>query len=139
MDADHQFCGRCGTPLDQKHDKEHAKICRHCHLRQYPRISPCIIVSIRKDQQLLLARSFTMEAGRFSNIAGFVEAGETLEEAVAREVMEEVGITVRNIQYVGSQPWSFPHQLMVGFYAEYESGELCLAPDEIARAVAPVR
>lgn len=133
-DADHQFCGRCGTPLDTKHDKEHAKICPTCHLRHYPRISPCIIVSIRKGKQLLLARSFAMEAGRYSNIAGFVEAGETLEQAVAREVMEEVGIQIRNIQYIGSQPWSFPHQLMVGFYAEYESGELTPAPDEIAEA-----
>ncbi|MBM6552172.1 NAD(+) diphosphatase [Marinomonas ostreistagni] len=133
-DADHQFCGRCGHPLTTKHHKEHAKLCGNCNLRHYPRISPCIIVSVRKGNQLLLARSFVMEEGRYSNIAGFVEAGETLEQAVQREVMEEVGIEIHNIQYIGSQPWSFPHQLMVGFYAEYRSGELFPAPDEIAEA-----
>lgn len=133
-DADHQFCGRCGNPMPQKHDKEHAKLCHHCNLRHYPRISPCIIVSVRKGQQLLLARSLIMPEGRYSNIAGFVEAGETLEQAIQREVYEEVGIRVKNIQYRGSQPWSFPHQLMVGFFAEYEQGELTPAPDEIAEA-----
>lgn len=133
-DADHQFCGRCGHPLTKKHDKEHAKLCQHCNIRHYPRISPCIIVSVRKGNELLLARSLIMPEGRYSNIAGFVEAGETLEQAVQREVLEEVGIKIKNIQYRGSQPWSFPHQLMVGFFAEYESGELLPAPDEIAEA-----
>lgn len=133
-DADHQYCGRCGHPLTQKHTKEHAKLCQHCNLRHYPRISPCIIVSVCKGNELLLARPFTAPEGRFSNIAGFVEAGETLEQAVQREVMEEVGIKVKNIRYEGSQPWSFPHQLMVGFFAEYESGEIHPAPDEIAEA-----
>ncbi|RDL42730.1 NAD(+) diphosphatase [Marinomonas piezotolerans] len=133
-DADHQYCGRCGEPLTTKHAKEHAKICAHCNIRHYPRISPCIIVSVRKDDQLLLARPLTAPEGRFSNIAGFVEAGETLEQAVHREVYEEVGIRVKNIRYIDSQPWSFPHQLMMGFFAEYESGELTPAPDEIAEA-----
>lgn len=133
-DADHQYCGRCGNALEEKHAKEHAKVCHNCNTRHYPRISPCIIVSVRKGKQLLLARSFAMEKGRFSNIAGFVEAGETLEQAVQREVMEEVGIRIKNIRYIDSQPWSFPHQLMVGFFAEYDSGEITPAPDEIAEA-----
>ncbi|WP_417507591.1 NAD(+) diphosphatase [Marinomonas gallaica] len=133
-DADHQFCGRCGTPLIKKHEKEHAKLCQQCNIRHYPRISPCIIVSVRKGNELLLARSFVMPEGRYSNIAGFVEAGENLEQAVQREIFEEVGIKVKNIRYQGSQPWSFPHQLMVGFFAEYESGEITPAPDEIAEA-----
>lgn len=133
-DADHQFCGRCGHPMTQKHDKEHAKLCQHCNTRHYPRISPCIIVSVRKGNQLLLARSFVMPEGRYSNIAGFVEAGETLEQAVRREVFEEVGVQIKNLEYRGSQPWSFPHQLMVGFFAEFDSGELTPAPDEIAEA-----
>ena len=133
-DADHQFCGRCGHALTVKHAKEHAKVCSHCNIRHYPRISPCIIVSVRKGNEMLLARPLTAQEGFFSNIAGFVEAGETLEQAVQREVMEEVGIKIKNIRYIDSQPWSFPHQLMVGFFAEYESGEITPAKDEIAEA-----
>lgn len=133
-DRDHQFCGRCGTAMLSKHTTEHTKICPNCNLRHYPRISPCIIVSIRKGNQLLLARGPQMQKDMHSNIAGFVEAGETLEQAVMREVKEEVGIDVKNIRYIDSQPWSFPHQLMVGFFADYEGGELILAPDEIEEA-----
>lgn len=132
--ADHQYCGRCGQRLIDKHEKEHAKLCHKCHIRHYPRISPCIIVSVRKGDSLLLARSLAMPEGRYSNIAGFVEAGETLEQAVAREVWEEVGIKIKNIHYIDSQPWSFPHQLMLGFFAEYDEGDITPAPDEIAEA-----
>ncbi|MEO9653779.1 NAD(+) diphosphatase [Marinomonas sp.] len=133
-DKDHKFCGRCGTKMDKKHPREHTKICPSCNLRHYPRISPCIIVSIRKGNSVLLARGLHAPKGKFSNIAGFVEAGETLEQAVAREVQEEVGLKVKNIRYVDSQPWSFPHQLMVGFFADYESGEIQPAPGEIDEA-----
>ena len=133
-DADHKFCGRCGSEMRNKHTTEHTKICPKCHLRHYPRISPCIIVSVRKDNQVLLARGPQMPHDMQSNIAGFVEAGETLEQAVAREVREEVGIEVKNIRYAGSQPWSFPHQLMVGFFADYDGGELTPAPGEIEEA-----
>lgn len=133
-DNDHQFCGRCGTPLDTRHPIEHTKICGKCTLRHYPRISPCIIVSIRHGKRILLARGPSSPPGRFSNIAGFVEAGETLEQAVAREVKEEVGLTVSNIRYTSSQPWSFPHQLMAGFLADYESGDITPAEGEIVEA-----
>jgi NAD+ diphosphatase len=133
-DRDHQFCGRCGTAMKEKHIKEHTKICPSCHLRHYPRISPCVIISIRKDNHILLARGLNAPKGKFSNIAGFVEAGETLEQAVAREIREEVGIEVKNIRYASSQPWSFPHQLMVGFFADYESGDITPAPGEIDEA-----
>lgn len=133
-DKDHQFCGRCGTPLQEIHPVEHTKICSKCHLRHYPRISPCVIVSVRKDNQVLLARGPQMPKDRFSNIAGFVEAGETLEQAVMREVREEVGIEVTNIRYISSQPWSFPHQLMTGFFADYKGGEITPAPGEIEEA-----
>lgn len=133
-DRDHQFCGRCGTSMAEKHQAEHTKICPSCQLRHYPRISPCIIVSIRKDDHILLARGPQAPKDRYSNIAGFVEAGETLEQAVAREVREEVGIEIQNIRYVSSQPWSFPHQLMTGFFADYHSGDLILAPGEIEEA-----
>lgn len=131
---DHQFCGRCGTAMREKHPTEHTKICPKCTLRHYPRISPCIIVSIRKGDHILLARGLHAPKGKFSNIAGFVEAGETLEQAVAREVREEVGLEVSNIQYIDSQPWSFPHQLMVGFFADYTSGDIAPAPGEIDEA-----
>jgi NAD+ diphosphatase len=133
-DKDHQYCSRCSTPLKNKHDREHTKICPKCNHRSYPRISPCIIVSIRKDDSILLARGMMSPPGRYSNIAGFVEAGETLEQAVAREVEEEVGIRVKNVTYHSSQPWSFPHQLMTGFLAEYDSGEITPAPGEIDEA-----
>lgn len=133
-DLDHQFCARCGHKLDSRHAVEHTKICSNCNQRSYPRISPCVIVSIRKDDKILLARNVNTKTRRFSNIAGFVEAGETLEQAVAREVQEEVGIKVKNIRYHSSQPWSFPHQLMVGFLAEFDSGEISPAVDEIAEA-----
>lgn len=133
-DKDHQYCSRCSTPLKNKHDREHTKICPKCNHRSYPRISPCIIVSIRKGDSILLARGTLSPPGRYSNIAGFVEAGETLEQAVAREVEEEVGIKVKNVTYHSSQPWSFPHQLMTGFLAEYDSGEITPAPGEIEEA-----
>ena len=133
-ESDHRFCGRCGTSFKKKHDNEHTKICPKCNLRHYPRISPCIIVSIRNDNKILLARGIHSAVNRFSNIAGFVEAGESLEQAVVREVKEEVGLVVNNIQYSSSQPWSFPHQLMVGFLADYVSGEIVPAPGEIAEA-----
>ena len=133
-DRDHQFCGRCGTAMKEKHAAEHTKICPSCNLRHYPRISPCVIVSIRKEEQILLARGPQAPKDRYSNIAGFVEAGETLEQAVAREVKEEVGLEITNIRYVDSQPWSFPHQLMVGFFADYKSGDIVPAPGEIEEA-----
>ena len=133
-DKDHQYCSRCSTRLKNKHDREHTKICPKCNHRSYPRISPCIIVSIRKGDSILLARGTLSPPGRYSNIAGFVEAGETLEQAVAREVEEEVGIKVKNVTYHSSQPWSFPHQLMTGFLAEYDSGEITPAPGEIEEA-----
>jgi NAD+ diphosphatase len=133
-DRDHKFCGRCGTSMTEKFPTEHTKICPKCHLRHYPRISPCVIISIRKGNQVLLARGPQAPKGKYSNIAGFVEAGETLEQAVAREIREEVGLEVTNIRYVSSQPWSFPHQLMVGFFADYESGDITPAPGEIEEA-----
>ena len=133
-DRDHQFCGRCGTGMPEKFATEHTKICPKCNLRHYPRISPCVIISIRKGDHILLARGPQAAKGKYSNIAGFVEAGETLEHAVAREIREEVGIEVTNIRYTESQPWSFPHQLMVGFFADYESGDITPAPGEIEEA-----
>lgn len=132
-DRDHQFCGRCGNPLGRL-ETERAKYCPQCGLHVYPRIAPCIIVRISRGNELLLARGHKWPPGRFSVIAGFVEPGETLEEAVAREVEEEVGVQVKNIRYFGSQPWPFPHSLMIGFTAEYAGGDLRLEEAEIEDA-----
>ena len=128
----HQFCCRCGQPTDQ-HRLEMAMICRSCRYRQYPRISPCVITLIRQDSKILLARG-KRSTGYYGLIAGFVEVGETLEQAVQRETLEEVGIQIDHIRYIGSQPWPFPSNLMLGFEAHYRSGQLQLQADEIADA-----
>ncbi|GGO80574.1 hypothetical protein GCM10011348_17550 [Marinobacterium nitratireducens] len=124
----HRFCGRCGGPLAQ-HDRDLAKQCAPCGLSQYPRISPCIIVLVTRGDRCLLAHAPHYPAGRYSTLAGFIEAGETAEAAVAREIREEVGIEVGRVRYFRSQSWPFPHALMLGFFAEYEAGEL--TPDGI--------
>lgn len=132
-DLTHQFCGRCGARTELKAD-EAARQCPACGLLFFPRISPAVIVLIRDGERLLLARGRNFPPGRYSTIAGFVEAGETLEEAVAREVAEEVGVAVANIRYFGSQPWPFPHSLMIGFTADYAGGEISIQESEIADA-----
>ncbi|WP_097460742.1 NAD(+) diphosphatase [Mangrovitalea sediminis] len=128
---DHRFCGRCGTPT-KPHPVERALWCEPCQHRWFPRVSPCVIVVIRRDDQLLLARAPHYPEGMFSLIAGFIEPGESAEEAVAREVLEETGLQVANPRYVASQPWPFPHQLMLGYMVDYVAGELVLQEDELA-------
>jgi len=132
-DRTHQFCGRCGAPLKTS-TTERAKECPQCGLLHFPRLSPAIIVLVERGHELLLARSRHFLPGIYSVLAGFVEPGETLEEAVVREVKEEVGLTVKDIQYFGSQPWPFPHSLMIGFTATYASGEISLDDAEIEDA-----
>ena len=132
-DRTNQYCGRCGAP-NRNHPKERAKECTSCGLIRYPRISPAIIVLIRNNDQLLLARAHRHPPGFYSVLAGFVEPGETLEEAVAREIHEEVGIEVKNIQYFGSQPWPFPNSLMVAFTCDYAGGDIVVEEDEIEDA-----
>ncbi len=134
----HIFCSRCGTQTIA-HANEHAMICPACDYTQYPRLQPCVIVAITRmdasaKHSLLLARSSRSNMPMFSLIAGFVEVGETLEQAVAREVKEEVGLDIDHIRYLGSQPWPFPSNIMIGFHAEYIGGELVLQEDEIAEA-----
>jgi len=124
----HRFCGRCGSPLVQ-HAQDLAKSCESCGLSQYPRISPCIIVLVTRGERCLLAHAPHYPPGRYSTLAGFIEAGETAEAAVAREIREEVGIEVQNIRYFKSQSWPFPHALMLGFFADYRAGDL--TPDGI--------
>jgi len=118
-----QYCGQCGSPMEDS-KTEASRICPECGLINYPPVSPAVIVAVEKGDELLLARSPRFPKGRYSIIAGFVEPGETLEETVERELMEEVSIRVKNISYFGSQPWPFPHSLMLGFNAEWESGDI---------------
>jgi NAD+ diphosphatase len=129
----HQYCGKCGQPNKDKSD-ERAKICPGCGAVNYPRLSPAIIVAVTKQDQILLANNKRFKTGYYSVLAGFVEPGENLEECVAREIREEVGITVKNIRYFGSQPWPFPNSLMVAFTAEYAAGEIDVDTSEIVDA-----
>lgn len=130
---EHRFCGRCGVEM-QHHSVDLAKHCPACGLTQYPRISPCIIVLVMKGDECLLARSPRFPPGRFSTLAGFIEAGESAESAVHREIKEEVGIDVKNVRYVQSQSWPFPHSLMLGFFADYAAGVLKPDGEEIIEA-----
>ena len=129
----HKYCGRCGKQTSQ-HGKESALYCSHCDHYYYPRVSPCIIVLVTRGEELLLARSSRFPNGMFSTLAGFVEPGETIEQAVHREVEEEVGVKIGNLRYYSSQAWPFPHQLMIGFHAEHHSGEIIIDDDEIVDA-----
>ena len=132
-DRTHRFCGQCGQPMEAM-TEERARKCARCDLLFFPRLSPVIIVRVCRGEQLLLARSPHTPPGMYSVLAGFVEPGETLEAAVAREVMEEVRISLRNIRYFGSQPWPFPHSLMIGFTAEHADGEIRIDGKEIEDA-----
>jgi len=129
----HRFCGACSAPT-QLLPGERCMKCPDCGHSAYPRISPAMMVLIRKGNSILLARNVAAPAGRYSALAGFLEAGESIEEAVHREVFEEVGLKVHNLRYFGSQPWSFPHSLMIAYVAEYLSGEIRVDPNEIAEA-----
>lgn len=131
--ASTRFCGRCGCRNGDKAD-EIARQCPRCGSLSFPRLSPAVLAVIRKGDELLLARNAAFKTGTWSILAGFVEPGETFEECVEREVMEEVGIEVRVRGYLGSQPWPFPDQLMIGFSAEWLSGELRPDGVEIAEA-----
>lgn len=119
----HRWCGYCGHEMHiSKH--EFACLCHHCRERYYPQIAPCIIVAIRRGDEILLANHVRHRNSIYTVLAGFVEVGETLEQTVAREVMEESNIRVKNVRYVTSQPWPFPQSLMMAFMAEYDSGDL---------------
>jgi NAD+ diphosphatase len=136
-ERDHQYCGRCGSPTELVAG-ERARRCIQCGLSSYPRISPAIIIAVTRSsehgEQILLARNHRFPPDRYSVVAGFVEAGETLEECAAREVQEEVGVQIANIRYFGSQSWPFPNSLMIGLTADYAGGEINLEESEIADA-----
>lgn len=145
---DHRFCSRCGSK-STPHKFEYTTVCPKCQHRNYPKIQPCVIVAITRTcptsnkPQLLLAlhhrhcqnsQENDLYLNMHSLIAGFVEIGESLESAVAREVQEEVGLTVKNIRYLGSQPWPYPTNLMVGFVTEWADGEIVIADNELIYA-----
>ena len=132
-DRNHRFCGRCGTPTE-RHAKERSRVCPRCGLQHFPRLSPAVITLIEDGERMLLARSPHFAPGVYSTLAGFVEPGESLEEAVVREVREEVGVELADLRYFSSQPWPFPNSLMVGFVARYAGGEIRLQEDEIEDA-----
>ena len=132
-DRNHQYCSRCGTKTELR-SNERARACPACGLTSYPPVSPAVMILVINGSKLLLARKPIWPDGRFSALAGFVEPGETLEDTVIRETREEVGVEVKNIRYFGSQPWPFPHQLMVAFTADYAGGEIRPDGEEIVEA-----
>jgi NAD+ diphosphatase len=132
-DRTHQFCGACAEPTELS-TSDRSRSCPNCKIPMYPRLAPAMIVAVNKGDQILLARSPHFPPGILSVLAGFVEPGESAEEAVVREVFEETSIVVSNVDYFGSQPWPFPNSLMLGFRAQYESGEIDVDGDEIEEA-----
>lgn len=131
-DKHSRFCPVCGTPTEQQ--TPIMKKCPQCGNELYPPISTAIIVLVRKGEEILLVRARNFRGTFHGLVAGFLEAGETLEECVEREVMEETGLKVKNIRYFRSQPWPYPSGLMVGFIADYESGTIKLQEDELTSA-----
>ena len=130
----HRFCSSCASPL--QHNCHHlVSHCAGCGIQLYPRISPCVIVLVTWGDRVLLAQHERhRQRGLYSTLAGFIEAGETAEAAVHREIYEEVGLVVQAPEYRGSQVWPFPDQLMLGFWAQYRSGSLCIDTNELCDA-----
>lgn len=129
----HRFCGACGQPMSAA-TGERAMKCPCGHVA-YPRISPAMMTLVRRGDAILLARNVAVPAGgRMSALAGFLEPGESVEDAIHREVREEVGLDVKDVRYFGSQSWPFPNSLMIAFTAEYAGGDIVVDPGEIAEA-----
>jgi NAD+ diphosphatase len=132
-DRNHQHCGRCGTPTVASAE-ERVRACPSCRLSAYPRVAPAVMALVKRGRELLLGRSPHFPPGMYSALAGFVEPGETLEQCVARELAEEVGVSVTNLSYFASQPWPFPHSLMIAFVCEWAGGEIRPREGEIEAA-----
>lgn len=129
-----RFCGRCGTPME-KSEKERAMVCPECGLTEYPKICPAVIIAVTNGNQLMMTKYAGREFKNYALIAGFTEIGESFEETVRREVMEEVGLRVKNITYYKSQPWSFSDTILAGFFCQLDgSAEYCLDTEELSLA-----
>ena len=129
----HRFCGRCGTPTDAV-PGERARRCPACSLLAFPRLTPAVIMAVERDDRILLGANRTFRGSMYSVLAGFVEPGETLEEAVVREVEEEVGLRVEDVRYFASQPWPFPNNIMLGFQARWAGGDIRIDEQELVDA-----
>jgi len=132
-DRSHQYCGACGKATAAR-TNERSRECLGCGLVVYPRLAPAVMGLVRREKMLLLARAPRFPKDMYSALAGFVEPGETLEQCLEREIYEEVGIKIRNVRYFASQPWPFPHSLMIAFFADYCSGEIRVDGTEIEDA-----
>jgi NAD+ diphosphatase len=132
-DRTHQYCGACAEPT-MLSEQDRSRMCPRCQVPMYPRLAPAMIVAVEREGEILLARSPHFPAKIMSVLAGFVEPGESAEEAVVREVYEETSIVVQDVEYFGSQPWPFPNSLMLGFRARYASGEIAIDGEEIEEA-----
>lgn len=130
---EHRFCGKCGKEMVEI-EHETVKSCPSCGFLSYPRLAPAVIMSVIWDNKILMGRAASFPKGMYSPLSGFVEPGETLEEAVRREVMEEAEIDVTTIQYVASQPWPFPQSLMIGFTTKYQGGTIRVDKTELEDA-----
>ncbi len=130
-DACTKFCGVCGAPM--KFHTDISKRCTNCGKEVWPQVAPAIIVAVTRGDEILLTQSRNFRGDYYGLVAGFIETGETAEEALRREVMEETGIRVKNIRYVASQPWPYPSGLMLGFTAEYADGELRIQRSELTK------
>ena len=132
-DRSHQFCGRCGSQTELR-PEERVRACPACKLTAYPRVAPAVMMLVRRGREMLLARGRHFPPGMYSALAGFVEPGESLEQCLRREVAEEVGVEVTNARYFASQPWPFPHSLMIAFTCDWVSGEIRAQEAEIESA-----
>lgn len=130
-DQNTRFCGVCGGPMHFSTDI--SKKCEHCGKEVWPSLATAVIVLVRKGDQILLVQANNFKRDYYGLVAGFVETGETLEEAVRREVAEETGLTISNLRYFGSQPWPYPCGLMIGFTADYAGGDIHLQRSELRR------
>lgn len=132
--TNHSYCGRCGSMME-KDNKERMLFCQKCHNMEYPKLCPAVIIGVTDGDRILLSKYAGRTYKRHALLAGFVEIGETIEDTVKREVMEEVGLNVKNVRYYKSQPWSFSDTVLMGFYCDLDGGdEITLDKEELALA-----